>query len=146
MNILIWIMVILICIVIGKSIIDFFMGDMTKRVVLKESRFSTEIFITLLIVYITMIIGFGLIYFLLSIQATIFMEHDEIKNTTILGLLNHSFYFSGVTLLTVGYGDIVPIGLGRWIAVLQGLIGYLLPTAFVLRLVIASERGKDKDN
>ena len=56
-----------------------------------------------------------------------------------LGSLIHSFYFSGVTILTIGYGDIVPIGIGRLVALIQALIGYVLPTAFVLRLVIVTQ-------
>lgn len=45
-------------------------------------------------------------------------------------------YFSSSTILSVGYGDIVPVGLGRWIATFEALIGYLLPIAFVLTSVI----------
>ena len=37
-----------------------------------------------------------------------------------------AFYFSGVTLFTVGYGDIVPIGDFRFVSVVQIYLGHLL--------------------
>jgi hypothetical protein len=36
-----------------------------------------------------------------------------------------SLYFSGVTQLTIGYGDLTPVGISRGIAVGQGLAGAL---------------------
>lgn len=42
-------------------------------------------------------------------------------------------YFSGVTLLSVGYGDLVPVGSARFFALIQAAIGFLLPTAFFIR-------------
>ncbi|GAB3042461.1 hypothetical protein GCM10027286_00800 [Virgibacillus ainsalahensis] len=61
-----------------------------------------------------------------------------------MGTAIHSMYFSGVTLLTIGYGDITPIGIGRLIALIQALIGYILPTAFVLRLVQSQQRSRNE--
>ncbi|HLR75992.1 MAG TPA: ion channel [Virgibacillus sp.] len=136
MNIFLWAIILLICYIIFKSLSDFIKGgDGHFRMNLKESRFSTEIFYALLIIYSIVIVGFGLIYFILSFQGMILVEHGELKHVSVIGSLIHSMYFSGVTLLTIGYGDIVPIGIGRFIALCEALIGYILPTAFVLRLV-----------
>src|SRR5699024_5425905 len=90
-------------------------------------------------------IGFGLIYFLLSFYQVILVEIGEIKQYSIKETLYRSFYFSGVTMLTIGYGDIIPIGIGRFIAVTQALIGYLLPTTFVLKLVHLNLENVQKD-
>lgn len=38
----------------------------------------------------------------------------------------HSLYFSIVTLATVGYGDLRPVGLGRLVAVVEVMTGWLL--------------------
>jgi len=38
--------------------------------------------------------------------------------------------------LTVGYGDITPIGIGRAIAMTEALIGFVMPAAFVVRVVL----------
>lgn len=126
----------LICFVIVKSLVDYIQGGKSHiNMRLKESRFSSEVFYALLIIYCIVIIGFGLIYFILSFQHVTLVEGSDLKEVSVIGSLVHSFYFSGVTLLTIGYGDITPVGIGRFIALIQALIGYILPTAFVLRLV-----------
>lgn len=131
-----WIIICVICFVIIKSLVDFINGGKVQfRMKLEESRFSAELFYTLLVIYSIVIIGFGLIYFILSFQGMILVEHGELQQVSVVGSLIHSLYFSGVTLLTIGYGDIIPIGIGRGIALIEALLGYVLPTAFVLRLV-----------
>lgn len=136
MNIFLWLLISLICFVIVKSLVDFMGGrNIYFKMKLKESRFSTEIFYALLVIYSIVITGFALIYFILSFQGIVLVEHGELNQVSMMGSLIHSFYFSGVTLLTIGYGDIIPIGIGRFIALLEALLGYILPTAFVLRLV-----------
>ncbi|HLR41103.1 MAG TPA: potassium channel family protein [Virgibacillus sp.] len=138
-----WFMIAIICFIVVKSLIDFIQGGKSHiNMRLKESRFSSEIFYTLLIIYSIVIIGFGLIYFILSFQQIMLVEGGELRDVSVIGSLIHSFYFSGVTLLTIGYGDITPIGFGRFIALIQALIGYILPTAFVLRLVQTSSSDK----
>jgi len=126
MNLFLWIMILFICYIIIKSMTGF---------ILKDGQFSRETFYALLIIYSIVIIGFGLIYFILSFQGMILIEDGRYDHVNVVGSLIHSFYFSGVTLLTIGYGDIVPIGIGRLIVLIQALIGYVLPTAFMLRLV-----------
>src|SRR5690625_5202346 len=104
-----WIMIAVICFIVVKSLIDFIQGGKSHiNMRLKESRFSSEIFYTLLIIYSIVIIGFGLIYFILSFQQIMLVEGGELRDVSVIGSLIHSFYFSGVTLLTIGYGDITP--------------------------------------
>ena len=67
-------------------------------------------------VYIAVMIGYGLIYFLLSQQGIAVLEEGHFKGTSQLDQLGHAVYFSGITLMTVGYGDISPIGIGKYIA------------------------------
>lgn len=136
MNLFLWIIIILICLIITRSIVIFIKGSPKGRSQgIKESSFSLEIFYTLLIVYSIVITGFALIYFVLSFEGIVLVEYGQLEDAGVIGSLIHSFYFSGVTLLTIGYGDIVPIGIGRLIALIEALIGYVLPTAFMLRLV-----------
>lgn len=136
MNIFLWSIICLICFIIIKSLFDFINGgNIYFGMKLKESRFSRELFYTLLIIYSIVITGFALIYFILSFQGIVLVEYDGPRQVNMIGSLIHSFYFSGVTLLTIGYGDIIPVGIGRFIALLEALLGYVLPTAFVLRLV-----------
>ncbi|WP_164669994.1 potassium channel family protein [Virgibacillus doumboii] len=145
MKIIPWIVFIAICIVVLASLIDFIRGGKLRfRMEMRDSRFSVEIFYTLLIIYLIVILGFGLIYFVLSMNHILLVENGELREVSIIGTVIHSLYFSGVTLLTIGYGDITPIGIGRFIALVQALIGYVLPTAFVLRLVQSNQENRDE--
>jgi len=136
MNVFISLVVLFICFIMLKSMIQFVRGSsVQKKESSRERKFSLEVFYTLLIVYSIVITGFALIYFILSFQGIVLVEYGELKQPSVIASLIHSFYFSGVTMLTIGYGDIVPIGIGRLIAVIEALIGYILPTAFMLRLV-----------
>ncbi|WP_100013323.1 potassium channel family protein [Lentibacillus sediminis] len=133
-----------VCVVLWKSLSLFVRGKSFRiRWEMRESRFSTELFYTLIVIYCLVIIGFGLIYFILSFQGVILVEGGELRDVSVLGSIIHSMYFSGATLLTIGYGDITPVGIGRLFAVMQALIGYILPTAFVMRLVQIRGRGRD---
>ena len=145
MSILPWLLVIAVSYVIAKSIYGFVLGERKiLGIKMQERRFSVEIFYSLLITYTIVILGFGLIYFILSFEGIYLVEGGELRQVTTFGSMIHSFYFSGVTMLTIGYGDISPIGIGRFIALVEALIGYVLPTAFVIQIVTNSqERAQD---
>ncbi|TCP28806.1 ion channel [Scopulibacillus darangshiensis] len=44
-----------------------------------------------------------------------------------------TLYFSAITLLSVGYGDITPFGWSRGVAILEATIGYILPAAITVQ-------------
>jgi tetratricopeptide (TPR) repeat protein len=48
--------------------------------------------------------------------------------------LYEAFYLSGVTFSTLGYGDIVPLGWVRWVAILESLSGFLSVPLLVIAL------------
>lgn len=121
--------------IIMISMVQFLSFTYKERTKKSVTAISLEIFYTLLLIYIIVILGFGLIYFLLSFYKETLIDNVSDTPVSLGGLLLRCFYFSGVTLLTIGYGDITPLGIGRLIAIVQSLIGYLLPTAFVLKIV-----------
>lgn len=103
-------------------------------------KISIRHFVVLLFVYANVTIGFGVVYIALELSGIpVLKESDSLHTDTFLHLIEDVLYFSGVTLLTVGYGDIIPQGIGRWIAMIQALIGYLLPAAFVVTTIIHYE-------
>ncbi|WP_096187936.1 potassium channel family protein [Evansella halocellulosilytica] len=100
-------------------------------------RVSLKNFIVLIVTYATVMAGFGVIYLALELLGMpVLAEGKRLEYESFLHLVEDVLYFSAVTLLTVGYGDIIPQGLGRWVAMVQALIGYLLPAAFVVTTVI----------
>lgn len=139
MSILSFLMIGVICLVLIMSFFHF-VHEKNGTSRLKEKRFSVEIFYALLVIYCIVIIGFGLIYFIISFQTRALIEYGQMDPVNIFGSLVHSLYFSGVTLLTIGYGDITPVGIARLIAVVEALIGYILPAAFVLRMIQTREK------
>ncbi|QED46962.1 ion channel [Cytobacillus dafuensis] len=107
---------------------------------LKGKKLSFENFMYLAFIYVTVMLGFGLIYILLEFNGyPVFMDGTIGFDENFLSQLETGFYFSAVTLFSVGYGDIAPIGIGRMISVLEALIGYTIPAAFVFRAVFDIE-------
>jgi potassium channel LctB len=46
-----------------------------------------------------------------------------------------AIYFSGTTQLTIGYGDILPVGFGRAIALIQGWTGFMFALLILSKLI-----------
>ncbi|PGS56594.1 potassium channel family protein [Bacillus sp. AFS041924] len=107
----------------------------TSTTKVNKSLISINNYILLFLIYGTVLIGFSAVYFILERGPhPILIEHSipvEGTNYHIMGLC---LYFSAITLLSVGYGDIVPVGIGRWVAMIEALIGYTMPAAFVLQV------------
>lgn len=99
---------------------------------------SVENFLYLGAVYLTIILGFGLIYILFNLIGTPLIK--EVNPHPASNIFETSFYFSAMTLFSVGNGDVLPQGVGRVIAVIQALIGYTLPAAFVARVMLNREK------
>lgn len=78
---------------------------------------------------------FGFIYaFVLStnmggIVSGLGDKHD------LLGLFGRSFYHSGITFFTIGYGDFYPMGAIRWLSNLEGFVGVFLMSYFTVAFV-----------
>lgn len=56
-------------------------------------------------------------------------EHNAI------GIIGRSFYHSGITFLTIGYGDFYPMGAVRWLSNVEGFIGVFLMSYFTVAFV-----------
>ncbi|OLO28233.1 ion transporter [Alkalihalophilus pseudofirmus] len=108
---------------------------------LRGQALSLRNFVVLFTVYITITVGFGLLYMALEMAGfTVLTEGKRHVGGSVLHLLEDTMYFSAVTLLSVGYGDIAPLGFGRPIAMVQALIGYVLPAAFVVTTVVYMDK------
>ena len=57
----------------------------------------------------------------------------------------NAFYFSFITLSTVGYGDITPVSrIARWLAAAEAMTGLLYVTVLIARLVALYRSGEGK--
>jgi potassium channel LctB len=108
---------------------------------IKGKQVSFENFVTLALIYATVMAGFGLLYYLLDLKGIWVLSDESMRpSTSSHERMATSMYFSAITLFSVGYGDIAPLGVGRVIAVFEALIGYTIPAAFVTRAMFDKER------
>jgi potassium channel LctB len=105
---------------------------------IKGKLVSIDNFFYLATVYLTMIIGFGLLYLIFELVGMSVLR--EANNENHYNIFETSFYFSSMMLFSVGNGDVTPHGIGRFIAAIEALIGYTLPAAFVARVIFESEK------
>ena len=135
MFLLIMCAIILAFISVGKSIISIM-----KRTRVPGSLISVYKMFLLFLVYLTMIIAFGCVYLSFIILDVPVLQEGQLDladmQLTPLTRIQAVLYFSAVTLLSVGYGDLTPIGVGRWIAIIEALIGYLMPAAFFVTTIV----------
>lgn len=92
----------------------------------------------LLILYLNMILLFAIIYAVLdySGQGHI-IDHYRLNEEAgkWFDPLIKPLYFSAITLLSVGYGDITPFGWARVIAVVEAMAGYILPATLIIQYI-----------
>ncbi|MGI8315001.1 ion channel [Halobacillus mangrovi] len=97
--------------------------------------FSFQVFLSILLLYMIIMTGFGMIYLCFITQGIpVYMDSSHTQPLPWLEEMGRSMYFSGMTLFTVGYGDMIPIGAGRWIVILEAMVGYSLPAALVIKV------------
>ena len=120
---------------VGRSMVS-----LMKKTRIPGSLLSVYKMFLLFIVYITMIVAFGSMYLSLIILDIPVLQEGQVDLAHMalspLSKIQSVLYFSAVTLLSVGYGDLTPIGIGRWIAIIEALIGYLMPAAFFVTTIV----------
>jgi len=102
----------------------------------KKSYANSALFYKLFFVLLSITFGFAVLYYLLSFDEVILKIPDS------TGTQGKDFftylYFSGVTILSVGYGDVIPVGSARFFSLIQASIGLLLPTAYFMKAMNSS--------
>jgi len=102
------------------------------------SYFSSTFFYKLFFVLLSITFGFALLYYLLSFNEDLLTLSDP-TGDPVEKTFSNALYFSGVTILSIGYGDIVPVGSARFFALLQASLGILVPAAYFMKAMSSSE-------
>jgi potassium channel LctB len=79
-----------------------------------------------LVNYVEFIVGFGFIYCVAGRGGKWLAFRESPFD---------GYYFSGVTQLTIGYGDIVPAGWIKYLALMQGFLGFLYTILILGRFI-----------
>jgi potassium channel LctB len=110
----------------------------------KYSYFSTTLFYKLFFVLLSIMIAFAVLYYALSLENPMLRISSPSGKPVEHTFLNY-LYYSGVTILSVGYGDYIPTGHIRFFALLEAAIGLLLPTAYFMK-VLESKGKENREN
>lgn len=100
-----------------------------------------DLFLKLFFVMVGITFGFAVLYYLLSSNEVILRISDKTGDQAPEDFLTF-LYFSGVTMLSVGYGDLIPVGSARFFALIQASLGLLLPTAYFMKAMNSSSEGE----
>jgi potassium channel LctB len=85
--------------------------------------------------WIGMILVFGLIYWVTGISMGWGLQAGNVAVKPDLNGLETAIYFSFVTALSIGYGDVIPLGALRILAVTEGIAGLLIFGCVISKLV-----------
>jgi hypothetical protein len=85
--------------------------------------------------WIGMILVFGLIYWIAGISMGWGLQAGNVAVRPDLNGLGTAIYFSFVTALSIGYGDVIPLGALRILAVMEGIAGLLIFGCVISKLV-----------
>jgi potassium channel LctB len=124
---------------IGANLYYFFANKSYKK-----SRFSSVLFLKLFFVMLGLTIGFAVIFFALSLDDVV-LRIGTLDGKPADQSFWNLLYFSGVTILSVGYGDLIPVGPLRFFALLEAAIGVLLPTAYFMKAMGSSGNEEEQD-
>jgi Ion channel len=85
--------------------------------------------------WLGMIVVFGVIYWLAGIGMGWGLQAGNTEVKPDLSGLATAIYFSFVTALSIGYGDVIPLGALRILAVIEGIAGLLIFGCVISKLV-----------
>jgi voltage-gated potassium channel len=117
------------------------------RFVLRASSVNTEVLCASISAYLMLGLAWTMAYWLVD-QLTpggAFSYNTNAGPRSMNGFTG--FYFSFITLSTVGYGDITPVSrIARWLAAMEAMTGLLYVAVLIARLVSLYSSPKSNDS
>jgi hypothetical protein len=95
---------------------------------------ASSSFGTMLVIWLTLVLGCAAVYWALGLCCDSLKEGTDPVPATLDGLLT-AIYFSCITATSVGYGDVVPVGLARLLAVTESAAGLVIFGCVISKLV-----------
>lgn len=129
-------------IVIANAAITIcFMGICTRSIlcdVVVRARVTLETLRGVICAYFMIAFAFAYIYCLIEhvVPGTFLLARQPVLVSSYVEYLSEMLYFSFVTLLTIGYGDITAVkDVGQTVVIIQGILGQFYITILVARIV-----------
>ena len=121
--------------VAGLALIAFVVANLL-RFVLHAPSVNTEVLCASISAYLMLGLLWTVAYWLVAqVTPNAFAFNTATGTRESMGGFN-AFYFSFITLSTVGYGDIAPVSrIARWLAATEAMTGLLYVTVLIARLV-----------
>ncbi len=121
--------------VAGLALIAFVVANLL-RYVLRAPSVNTEVLCASISAYLMLGLLWTVAYWLVAqVTANAFAFNTPTGTKETMAGFN-AFYFSFITLSTVGYGDITPVSrIARWLAATEAMTGLLYVTVLIARLV-----------
>ncbi|MEW9502035.1 ion channel [Jeotgalibacillus marinus] len=115
----------------------FITGYAVKRLLTtawEGHAFSLKNFFLLTVTYSVLLTGFATVFTVLTMEGIEVMVVQE-QVDSFWSLFFTAVYFSTMMLFSVGNGEIIPVGLGRWVSILAIFLGHVLPVTVVWTLI-----------
>jgi hypothetical protein len=132
--------------VAGLVLIIFVIGHLL-RFILRAASVNTEVLCASISAYLMLGLLWAMAYWLVDrlTPGGAFSFNTSMGPQSMNGFTG--FYFSFVTLSTVGYGDITPVStIARWLAAMEAMTGLLYVAVLIARLVSLYSATKQAEN
>jgi hypothetical protein len=132
---------------IGGLLVFIFVVGHLLRFVLRAPSVNTNVLCASISAYLMLGLIWALAYWLVDrlTPGGAFSFNTNTGQRSISGFTG--FYFSFITLSTVGYGDITPVSrLARWLAAMEAMTGLLYVAVLIARLVSLYSGPKSEDS
>jgi hypothetical protein len=129
----------------GLALIAFVVANLL-RFVLRAPSVNTEVLCASISAYLMLGLLWTVAYWLVDqVTPGAFAFNTNAGKQSMNGF--NAFYFSFITLSTVGYGDITPVSrIARWLAAIEAMTGLLYVAVLIARLVSLYSSPKSDDS